>query len=87
MSACSRCNSHWPLPGCYVCGESLHEPETEIQNNTMNTTLTINSIRGLADQLEADAKAVREILAQAESGDISPEQAAALLKEQGIAII
>jgi hypothetical protein len=52
----------------------------------MNTTITINSIRGLADQLEADAKAVREILAQAEAGDISPEQAAATLKERGIAI-
>ena len=56
------------------------------KNNTMNTTLTINSIRGLADQLEADAKAVREILSQAEAGDISPEQAAAMLKERGIAI-
>lgn len=53
----------------------------------MNTTLTINSIRGLAEQLEADAKAVREILAQAEAGDIAPEQAADLLKEQGIAIL
>jgi hypothetical protein len=25
---CSRCNSRWPNPSCYVCGESLHEPET-----------------------------------------------------------
>jgi plasmid stability protein len=49
--------------------------------------ITIASIRALAEQLEADAAKVREILRQATEGEINPDQAAAALREQGIAII
>ena len=51
------------------------------------TTITINRLRGLAEQLEADAAKVRDILQRAELGDISPDEATAELKEQGIAIL
>ena len=54
---------------------------------TVTPTLTISRIRALAEQLEADAARVREIIEQAEQGDISPEQAAKKLKEMGIAIL
>ena len=78
---CSRCGSRWPQPGCYVCADS---PEP---TQTMNTEITINKIRALAEQLEADAQATREILILAEEGEVSPDEAAALLNDHGIAII
>jgi hypothetical protein len=53
----------------------------------MNTEITINKIRALAEQLEADAQATREILILAEEGEVSPDEAAAMLKDHGIAII
>jgi len=31
---CSRCNSRWPNPSCYVCGESLHDYEAEQKWNS-----------------------------------------------------
>ena len=49
-------------------------------------TITIERIRALAEQLEADAAKVREILQQASEGKISPAAAAAALRQQGIAI-
>lgn len=51
------------------------------------STITLSGLKALADQLEADAIAVREIQLRAELGDISPEQAAAELSERGIAIV
>lgn len=49
-------------------------------------TITIDRLRALAEQLESDAALVREIIREAEQGEISPDQAAKQLKNAGIAI-
>lgn len=54
-------------------------------NHQMSITTT--NLRALADQLAADAAAVREILKLAEASEITPEQAAKLLRERGLAIV
>jgi hypothetical protein len=50
-------------------------------------TITLGRIQALAEQLEADAAAVRRILAMAQDGDLSPAQAAQQLHNLGIAIL
>jgi hypothetical protein len=50
-------------------------------------TITIDRIRALADQLAADAEAVRKIERQAKCGDITPAQAVKLIRNAGLAII
>lgn len=50
-------------------------------------SITTTNLRALADQLAADAAAVREILELAEASEITPEQAATLLRERGLAIV
>lgn len=49
--------------------------------------ITLAALSGLAEQLAADLTKVREILAQATAGDITPAQAADALRETGIAIL
>ena len=46
--------------------------------------MTTAQLRALAEQLEADARAVRKILADALNSDITPEQAKAALRELNI---
>lgn len=46
--------------------------------------MTTEKLRALAEQLEADARAVRQILADALNSDITPEQATSELRELGI---
>ena len=67
------------MRGCVVCADST-EQDTDM------STITINQIKSLRDQLMADAAAVNDIMLRAERGDINPEQAEAELKERGIAI-
>lgn len=55
-------------------------------SNETKRPITISAIAGLAEQLEADAAKVRGILAQATDGEISPDEAAAALREMGISI-
>ena len=43
--------------------------------------MTTAQLREIAEQLEADARAVRQILAAALASDITPEQAKAALRE------
>ena len=50
------------------------------------STLTINQLKGLADQLQQDANAVYQIIRRSEDGEISPEQAEQELADRGIAI-
>lgn len=49
-------------------------------------TITLGSLQALAEQLEADAARVREILEAAILGDLGPQDAVARLRELGIAI-
>ena len=46
--------------------------------------MTTAQFRALAERLEADARAVRQILAAALASDITPEQAKAALRELNI---
>ena len=48
--------------------------------------MTTNQLQALAEQLEADARAVRQILAAALASEITPEQAKAALYELGITL-
>lgn len=48
--------------------------------------MTTNQLRALAEQLEADARAVRQILAAALASEITPEQAKNELRKKGITL-
>jgi hypothetical protein len=68
---CSRCNSPWPLPGCFVCGDTLHEPESTMTY----PTITTEELQDIADKLREYAKQVEDILDAAMNSDITPRTA------------
>jgi hypothetical protein len=49
-------------------------------------TITLASIQALAEQLESDAAAVRDLLAKAQDGEIGTAEAVKQLRRLGIAI-
>ena len=51
------------------------------------SAITLAALEGLEAQLAEDLAKVREILARATAGEISPAQAADALRETGISIL
>jgi hypothetical protein len=71
---CSRCGHDRPNRGCYVCGESLHEPK-----NMNANTVTINEITDASDYFRSISRRLDEVADNADSGDINPRNATALV--------
>ena len=68
---CSRCNSPEPNPGCYVCGETLHQLETMTAE-----TITERAMEDFSTTLWAIANAAVDLSTDISVGDITPAEAA-----------